>query len=108
MVLLNYVVEVFTRKHLHPTPGRMLATKQPQCSMAGLMAIERHLQWPMSVVRRKRFAEERLSCDNATGTTQVEINGSALLIDSAIQVVPLGVTSRKGNLRTLSPKNRFA
>ena len=79
MILLNNVVKVFTRTDLHPTPSRMLASQKPPCTMAGLMAIERHLQGTMAAVRRERFAEERLGCSNAAGTTQIEIDGAALL-----------------------------
>ena len=84
MILFDNIVEVFARTHFHPTPSRMLASKQAQCAMAGLMAVECQLQGAMAAMCRERFAEERLGCRNAAGTAQIKVDRTALLIHRAI------------------------
>ena len=53
------------------------------------MTVERHLAWNARRARGERLAKERLRGRDATVAAEQEINRLALLVDGAVEVVPL-------------------
>ena len=88
MILFDDVIEGLTAPHEHVFPFWILASQKPQCLMAGPVAVRRHLPRPPRQVASQCFAEKRLcGCSAAIGAKQ-KVDGLAVLIHSAIEVVP--------------------
>jgi hypothetical protein len=85
----------------------MLPAQQPQRSMARYVSIERDLARHAGRLGGKSFAEERLSrCDAAIGAKQ-KIDCLAVLVDGAVQVMPLALDRDVGLVDSPGGSNRF-
>src|SRR5450755_3647248 len=89
MILLDDVVQIFAGPHFDVTPARMLSAQQPQCAPTRHMTVESHFAWDACSVRRERLAKECLCGRNSTVAAAQEIDGLAMLVDRAIEIVPL-------------------
>lgn len=75
--------------------------------MARYVSIERDLARHAGRLGRKSFAEERLSrCDAAIGAKQ-KIDCLAVLVDGAVQVMPLALDRDVGLVDSAGGANRF-
>ena len=89
VVLLDEVVEILVRPYLHVAPAGVFTAQQPQRTPARHMTVERHLAWNARRARGERLAKERLRGRDATVAAEQEINRLALLVDGAVELVPL-------------------
>jgi hypothetical protein len=89
MILLNEVVEVLVTSHLDILPFRILPPQKPKGQVARHVAIERDLARPPRQTHRKSFAKERLCSGDAAIRPKQKIHRLAVLIDSAIKIIPL-------------------
>jgi hypothetical protein len=81
------LVEVLAGSDFHVAPDRILSAQSPQRAPTRHMAIDGDL--PRSTwVRSECSAEERLCRGDAAVGSQQEVDGLALLVDGAVQVVP--------------------
>jgi hypothetical protein len=87
MVLLDDVVEVLAGSNFYVAPERMLSAQSPQSAPTRHVAVEGNFA-RSAWMRRKCFAEEHLRCGGPTVASQQEVDGLALLVDGAGQVVP--------------------
>ena len=107
MILLDDVVQVLAVSDLDVCPAPMLPAQQPQRSMARYVSIERDLARHAGRLGGKSFAEERLSrCDAAIGAKQ-KIDCLAVLVDGAVQVMPLALDRDVGLCDSPGGPNRF-
>ena len=107
MILLDDVVQVLAASDLDVCPAPMLPAQQPQRSMARYVSIERDLARHAGRLGGKSFAEERLSrCDAAIGAKQ-KIDCLAVLVDGAVQVMPLALDRDVGLVDSPGGPNRF-
>lgn len=88
MVLLDDVV-VSARSHSYVPPARMFAPQQPQRSSTRHVTVERDFARHLGQRGRERPSKERLCCRDSTVAAQQEIDGPAVLVDGAVEVVPL-------------------
>src|ERR1022692_4893119 len=106
MILLDDVVQVLAVSDLDVCPAPMLPAQQPQRSMARYVSIERDLARHAGRLGGKSFAEERLSrCDAAIGAKQ-KIDCLAVLVDGAVQVMPLALDRDVGLVDSPGGPNR--
>ena len=89
VVLLDEVVEILVRPYLHVAPAGVFTAQQPQRTPARHMTVERHFAWNARRARGERLAKERLRGRDATVAAEQEINRLALLVDGAVELVPL-------------------
>src|ERR1017187_1062342 len=89
VVLLDQVVEVLVCTHLDVPPARVFTSQQPQCAPTRHMTVESHFAWDAWSVRRERLAKECWCGRNSTVAAEQAIDGLALLVDRAVEVVPL-------------------
>jgi hypothetical protein len=89
VVLLDDVVKIPVRAHLHIPPARMLTPQQPQRAVARHVTIERHLARHPWQRGRERLAKERLRRRDSAISSQQEVDRLPMLVDCAIQIVPL-------------------
>ncbi len=94
MILLNQVVEISIRSHLHVPPARVLTAQQPQRAMTGNVAIEGYFARHARKCARQCLAKECLRSGDASVSAQQEVNGLAVLVDISVQVVPLRLDSK--------------
>src|SRR5882672_11084594 len=87
VVLLDGVVEVLAGSNFHVAPERVFSSQSPQSAPTRHVAVEGNFAWTARM-RSKCLAEKRLCCGDAAVGSQQEIDGLALLVDGAIQVVP--------------------
>jgi hypothetical protein len=85
MRLLRY----FVRPDFHVAPAGVLASQKPQRSSTRHVAIERDLARDARNCRGERLAEERRRGRDAAVAPEKKVNGLAVFVDGAIQVVPL-------------------
>jgi len=89
MVLFDQIIEVLVGPHVHVPPARMLAPQQPQSTTARDVSVERHLARHTRERRGKSLSEERLCDCNSPVASEQEIDGLAVLVDGAIEIVAL-------------------
>jgi hypothetical protein len=65
-------------------------------TMTWPMPIEGDFVWAMAALRGKRPAEEGLSSCDAAGLAQIEVNRSALLVYTPVEVVPVALDVDEG------------
>jgi hypothetical protein len=90
VVLLDDIVEILVGPDLHIAPAGVLTSQQPQRASTRHVAVERYLARHTRKGRGKRFAKECLCGRDAAVATQKEVDGLAMLVDGAVQVLPLG------------------
>jgi hypothetical protein len=96
MILLNQVIEIFVRPHFDIPPARMFTSQQPQRATAGDVSIERHFARHARKRGRERLAKERLRSRDSAVSAKQEIHRLTVLVDGAIQVVPLRLDRNVG------------
>src|SRR5271156_3574193 len=107
MILLDDVVQVLAASRLDVSPAQVLPAQQPQRSMARYVSIERDLARHAGRFCRTSLAEERLSrCDAAVGAKQ-KIDCLAVLVDGAVQVMPLALDRDVSLIDSPGGPNRF-
>jgi hypothetical protein len=89
VVLLDQVIQIVVRPNLHVAPARVLTSQQPQCASTRHVSVERHFARHTRKRRGKRFTKERLCGRDAAVAARKEVDGLAVLINGAVQVMPL-------------------
>ena len=89
VVLLDEVVQILVRPNLHVAPARVFASQQPQRASTRHVAVERHFAGHTRKRRGKRLTKERLCGRDAAVAAQKEVDGLAMLVNGAVQVMPL-------------------
>src|SRR5260221_9376297 len=89
MILLNEIVEVLVTSRLDILPFRILPPQKPKGQVARHVAIERDLARPSRQTRRQSFTKECLRSGDAAIRSKQKIHRLAVLIDSAIKIIPL-------------------
>ena len=84
VVLLDDVVQIRARSHVHAPPCGMLASQQPQRSVARPVPIKRDFAGRAIRMGGECLPEERLGRSDAAVFTQEEVDGTALLVDRSI------------------------
>src|ERR1700730_13384131 len=85
----NEIIEVLATPYLNVLPLRIFPPQKPRGHVALLKAIERYLARPPRQMPRKSFAEECLSSGNTAIGTEQKIERFVVLVDSAVEKVPL-------------------
>jgi hypothetical protein len=68
----------------------MLAPQQPQRTAARDVSVERHLARHTRERRRESLSKECLRSGDPPVASEQEIDGLAILVDSTMEIVPLG------------------
>ena len=84
VVLLDDVVQIRARSHVHAPPCGMLASQQPQRPVARPVAVQGRLLWWTVRMRGEGLPEEGLGGSDAAVLAQEEVDGAALLVDRSI------------------------
>ena len=84
VVLLDDVVQVRARSHVHAPPCGMLASQEPQRSVARPVSIKRDFAGRAIRMRGECLPEERLGRSDAAVFAQEEVDGTSLLVDRSI------------------------
>src|SRR5882672_1540282 len=87
VALLDDVVEVLAGSNFHLAPERMLSRQSPQRAPTRHVAVEGNFA-RTARMRSECLPEKRLCRGDAAVRSQQEVNGLALLVDGAVQVVP--------------------